>query len=180
MVTLCPIFTSPFVSFSCPARILPIVVSHDRDFLEDLTDRLITFQDGQVKEYTKPLEDYLQELRQRELAGIQLKRAAAKAAVKQEPKVDDREKKRLEAEQRNAQHQREKPIRTKIANIEKKIETLEKEKTKIEDAMYEPDYYSDAARVKKDSDRLVEIKTNLDGLFFDWGKLEEELQKAAV
>jgi ATP-binding cassette subfamily F protein 3 len=157
-----------------------IVVSHDRDFLEDLTDRLITFENGHVKEYTKPLESYLIELRQRELATIQLKRAAAKAAVKVEPKVDDQEKKRIEAQERNARHQREKPLRTKITNLEKKIESMEKEKTQIEDAMYEPDYYSNADRVKKDGDRLVAIKSTLDGLVFEWSKLTEELEKIAA
>ncbi len=167
-----------------------IVVSHDRDFLEDLTDKLITFQDGIVKEYTKPMEEYLTELRSAELSTIQSKKSAARqlkaekaqaekiaAAQPIAPTVDEKERKRLEAADRNARHQKEKPIRNKINEIEKKIETLEKEKGTIEDAMYAADYYSSAERVKKDSERLAAIKTALEEHFFKWSGFSEELEK---
>jgi ATP-binding cassette subfamily F protein 3 len=180
-----------------------IVISHDRDFLEDLVDRVITFEDGVVKEFMRPLEDYLTELRQRELAGIKSKRAAA-AQIKLAPQPQqesvaaakarstsapqtknipapmDAERKRIEAEERNARHKREKPFRTKIAEIEKKIEALEKEKTAIEDAMYEPDYYSDAARAKTHAERLGAIKSSLDKLVYDWAQKNEEMERVAV
>jgi ATP-binding cassette, subfamily F, member 3 len=169
-----------------------IVVSHDRDFLEDLVDRVITFQDGHVKEYTKPLEMYLEELHTSELARIQSKRSAARAEKKEtekkvdkkisapSPRPDEAERKRKEAAERNAKFQRDKPLRTKIERVEKEIESLEKEKLSIEDAMYEPDYYSDAERVKKDVSRLGEIKSKLDDLFQKWSKLSEEVEKLAA
>jgi ATP-binding cassette subfamily F protein 3 len=169
-----------------------IVVSHDRDFLEDLVDRVITFQDGHVKEYTKPLEMYLEDLHTSELARIQSKRSAARAEKKETekkvdkkasapaPRPDEAERKRKEAAERNAKFQREKPLRTKIERVEKDIESLEKEKLSIEDAMYEPDYYSDAERVKKNMGRLGEIKSKLDDLFQKWSKLSEEIEKLAV
>jgi ATP-binding cassette, subfamily F, member 3 len=157
-----------------------IVISHDRDFLEDLTDRLLTFQDGYVKEYTKPLEEYLLELRERELKGIKQKKQqgavqaqSSKSAVQE---VDPNHK-RIEAEKRNQKSQREKPLRSKIAQIEKRIESLEKEKTTIEDAMYEPNYYSDTVRVKTNADRITSIKSELDKLVYDWAARSEELAK---
>ncbi|MFI5202179.1 MAG: ribosomal protection-like ABC-F family protein [Candidatus Kapaibacterium sp.] len=159
-----------------------IVISHDRDFLEDLTDRLLTFQDGYVKEYTNPLETYLLELRERELRGIKQKKTAQTVHVpstKSTAQEDDPNRKRIEAEKRNQKSQREKPLRTKIAQIEKRIESLEKEKTKIEDAMYEPNYYSDTTRVKSNADRLTAIKSDLDKLIYDWSARSEELAKLA-
>ena len=168
-----------------------IVVSHDRDFLEDLTDRLLTFGDGKVREYAKPLEDYLEELRQSELARIRSKRSSApekaapvplaepersKPAPPPAPKrQDDAERKRAEAAERNRKFQNEKPLRTKLGKIEKQIELLEKEKVAIEDAMYDAAYYSDAERVKKDAARLGAIKAELDKLFYDWAAKSEEL-----
>jgi ATP-binding cassette subfamily F protein 3 len=171
-----------------------IVVSHDRDFLEDLCDRLITFQNGQVKETLKSLDEYLDELHQRELARIQEKRsnkqkqaAAAPAPVKSTPvskpvaKVespkDQKERKRLEAQDRNARYQKEKPLRTKIQKIETEIEKVEKEKMAIDDAMYDPDYYGDPERVKRDAERMGAIKTRLEELFFEWSRLSEEVEK---
>ncbi len=172
-----------------------IVISHDRDFLEDLTDRLITFGDGKVREYPKPLEAYLQELRQSELARVRAKRSdppekpavspsagtSAKTPPAPPPKrKEDGERKRAEAQERNRRFQNEKPLRTKISKIEKQIELLEKEKVAIEDTMYGPNYYSDAERVRKDSSRLVAIKAELDKLFYDWAAKSEEMARLSA
>ena len=173
-----------------------IVISHDRDFLEDLTDRIITFGNGRVKEYAKPIEEYLTELRASELAAIKAgksQQAKQPQAVKQveapknnvpkpqAPKpADDKERKKIEAAERNAKYQREKPLRDKIAKIEKEIERLEKEKLAIEDAMYDPEYYSDAERVKRDSARSAEIKSKLDQLMYDWSEWNEKLISQAA
>ncbi len=164
-----------------------IVISHDRDFLEDLTDRLITFGNGKVREYPKPLEEYLVELRASELEQIRSKRSAVKAAPKVEmaksatppptPNRKDAEQKRNEAQERNRKFQREKPLRAKIDRIEKQIEGLEKEKLSIEDAMYDPEYYSDGERAKTNAARLTNIKSELDKLFYDWAAKSEELSR---
>jgi len=165
-----------------------IVISHDRDFLEDLVDRVITFGEGNVKEYPRPLEEYLEELHQKELERIQNKRsdkAASKAEVgslingtaKVESREEQKERKRREAEERNARSKNEKPLRNKIKQAEEKIQELEEEKQQIEDAMYAADYYDDAARVKRDSERHITIKGELESLYFEWAKLSEELEK---
>lgn len=161
-----------------------IVISHDRDFLEDLTDHLITFGDGHVKEYPKPIEIYLEELRSTELASIRAKRATpspAKPDPKQKTQVpvatnhSEEQRKRIEAEERNKKYKQEKPLRDKISRLEKQIERLEKEKTSMEDAMYDPDYYSDADRVKSNAARIIEIKGELDKLIFEWEGMSEKL-----
>ncbi len=152
-----------------------IVISHDRDFLDDLTDRVLTFGDGRVKEYPGPLETYLDALRASELAGLKTKKNDQKLQAKQDRGKNDVERKRVEAEERNKKFQREKPLRTKIEQIEKKIEALEKEKLAIEDAMFDPGYYTDSERVKKNADRLAQIKTSLDNLMYDWATKSEAL-----
>lgn len=164
-----------------------IVISHDRDFLEDLVDRVITFGDGKVKEYPNPLEEYLDELHTQELARIQGKKAERAEAPKQqsaedktESREDQKERKRREAEERNARSQREKPLRNKIKQAEDKIAKLEAEKQQIEDAMYEQGYYDDAERVRKDSERHATIKSTLESLYFDWAQLQEELEGLAA
>jgi ATP-binding cassette subfamily F protein 3 len=175
-----------------------VLVSHDRDFLEDLADRLITFHNGVVKEYTKPLNEYLEELRLAELEAIKGKKAAkreeqarrdvpsARPPEQQSPSPKPQpapqksaDQKRKEAEARNEKSKRERPLRNKIADIEKKIEALEKEKQSIEDAMYDADYYSDAERVKKDAERLGAIKSDLDAKFYEWSELNAKLEQLA-
>jgi hypothetical protein len=46
--------------------------------------------------------------------------------------------------------------------------------------MYDPNYYSDGEQVKRDSERSGKINSELDKLFFDWAKLNEEVEKLGV
>lgn len=167
-----------------------IVISHDRDFLEDLVDRVITFGGGSVKEYIHPLEQYLEELHESELARIQgkrLEKREAKTAFtdvtsvngapkKTESRDEQKERKRKEAEERNARAQREKPLRTKIKKTEDDIAKLESDIQAIQDAMLDPDYYTDGERVKRDNERHAQLKSKLEELYFNWSKLNEELE----
>jgi ATP-binding cassette subfamily F protein 3 len=161
-----------------------IVISHDRDFLEDLTGRLITFGGGHVREYPRPIEEYLAELQSTPAANLRSKRATTPSVpASQTPNVpaskkqapDNEKNRRAAAEERNKKYQKEKPLRDKIARIEKQIESLEKEKTSIENAMFAPDYYSNAERVKKDSARLTAIKLEVEKLMYDWSETSEKL-----
>jgi ATP-binding cassette, subfamily F, member 3 len=170
-----------------------ILISHDRDFLEDLAERVITFGKGKVKEYIHPLEQYLNDLHDSELARIQGKRKESReqkavavpieAAVipkKTESREEEKARKRKEAEERNARAQREKPLRNKISKVEADIARLEADIQSITDAMLDPEYYQDADRVKKDNERHAIAKQKLEQLYFDWGKLSEELEELAV
>jgi ATP-binding cassette subfamily F protein 3 len=183
-----------------------IVISHDRDFLEDLVERVITFGNGKVKDYQHSLEQYLDELHTSELALIQQKKAAARVEKKNEKAaqersaqteaatmpsvtslggrnekdssvIDAKERKRKEAEAKRQRDTKEKPLRDKIKKAEQAIASAEKEKLAIEDAMYQPDYYSDAERVKKDSDRHAALKMQLEELYFSWSALSEDLER---
>ena len=58
--------------------------------------------------------------------------------------------------------------------------TAVKGKTAIEDAMYEPDYYSDATRAKTHAERLGTIKSSLEKLVYDWAQKNEEMEKKAA
>jgi ATP-binding cassette, subfamily F, member 3 len=166
-----------------------IVISHDRDFLEDLVDRVITFGGGKVKEYMNPLDQYLNDLHESELVRIQGKKLekrteriavtpieAAGLPKRTESREEEKARKRREAEERNARANREKPLRTKITKVEAEIASLESEIQSIEDAMLDPDYYSDGERVKKDNERHAASKQKLEALYFDWAKLNEELE----
>ena len=77
-----------------------IVISHDRDFLEDLVERIITFGKGVVKDYMGSLEQYLDELHETELARIRGKKTfkdekpKQQVIAEQEPAKNGKERKR--------------------------------------------------------------------------------------
>ncbi|MBS1903539.1 MAG: ABC-F family ATP-binding cassette domain-containing protein [Bacteroidetes bacterium] len=154
-----------------------VVISHDRDFLRDLCDRVITFGGGEVKEYFGDFEDYITELDQKErdevLAAKRTKAAAKEQA--QQPAASTKDRKRDEAAERNDRSKKLKPLKDKLAKIEKSIAPLEEEQRKIEERTYEPDYYADASKVQQDTKRTGEIKILLEALYREWVSINEEL-----
>jgi ATP-binding cassette, subfamily F, member 3 len=155
-----------------------IVISHDRDFLDDLVDRIIVFESGKVKEYYNPLEQYLTELHEREMDSIKKKPAQKQSAAPTpvEPPEDKKNRKRQEAEQRNAKAKQEKPLRDKIKKIESEIAITEARRKEIQDAMSFPEYYQDADKVKREGLELNHIATRLEKLYLDWSDVSEKLE----
>jgi ATP-binding cassette subfamily F protein 3 len=159
-----------------------IVISHDRDFLEDLVDRIITFGKGVVKDYMGSLEQYLDELHETELARIRGKKTfkdekpKQQAAQIQEPAKNGKDDKRAKAENRNAISQKEKPLRNKIKKIEDEIAAIEKKKEELEHTMLEPNYYKNSDRVAKDAKQTAEYKKKLEELFYSWSRASEEFE----
>jgi ATP-binding cassette subfamily F protein 3 len=147
-----------------------IVVSHDRDFLEDLTDRIITFGDGKVKEFMAPLEEYLASLE------TSVDKSNVTKESKSQEKTDDKQRKKGQAEQQQRKTRSIKPLQNAISTIEKSIAELESRRDMIITAMSSPDYYADSERVKNDNLELNSISTRLTDLYFDWSAKTEELE----
>lgn len=158
-----------------------IVISHDRDFLEDLVERIITFGNGKVKDYMGSLEQYLDELYKMELERIRGKQTFKKEEKKEsnEPSVNSKDKKKQEAEIRNAKAHKEKPLKNKIKKIEYEIAEVEKKKEALENTMLEPHYYKNAHKVSADAKLIEDYKKKLEELFYSWSKASEELEQIA-
>ncbi len=155
-----------------------IVISHDRDFLDDLVDRIIVFESGTVKENYSPLETYLTDLHNRELEALKKKPFQKDSDTSKPAETPDEKKnrKRLEAEKRNAKTKNEKPLRDKLKKIEAEMAVSEKRKKEIEDAMAFPEYYEDAAKVKREGLEMNHIAARLESLYNDWSQLSEEIE----
>lgn len=104
-----------------------IVVSHDREFLQDLTDKTIEFKDGGIKEYIGDIQYYLSK---RELDNF---RDLAKSSPVLKQSRDET----------NKQNKSNAPEVKKVnGKIEKEIQKLEEEIAKIELKMTEENFYS--------------------------------------
>lgn len=107
-----------------------IVISHDREFLQGLCDKIYEFRDGKMKEFLGDINEYL-EFRQKEsIREI----SAEKAKLHSEaPKVEEKkvEEKPVANNQSNVIVSKEqKSIQNKIKKVEEKISELE---TKVEE-----------------------------------------------
>lgn len=132
-----------------------IVVSHDRDFLQGLTNKVYEFKKPHIKEYIGDIYDFLEEKRIKELDDLNRRQKSQQQEVQvsqskvdyEAKKKDDREKKRIEKE---------------IKRLEEEIEKREQELATLDEIMADPTSHPE---VKIDDD-----------FYWSYGKKKEELQ----
>ncbi len=152
-----------------------VIVSHDRDFLDPLVNKVVEFSKGRIRTFPGNVSDYIYK-KQKELADSQAP-APKQQPRKQEPQLPDKERKRIEAEQRQKRYKLTKPLQEKIAKLEKEIGNKEKLKAEIEALMAHPDFYKDGEKVKETTARYKALEDELQSIYFRWGEVTKELEK---
>ncbi len=98
-----------------------IVVSHDRDFLQGLTNKVYEFKEKRIKEYLGDIDYFLEQRKVEDFREIEKKQAKPKKNEKSNSKPSDYEsQKRL------------KSLKNKLSTLESNISGLEKEIAKID------------------------------------------------
>ncbi|MEM9647300.1 MAG: ABC-F family ATP-binding cassette domain-containing protein [Bacteroidota bacterium] len=140
-----------------------VLVSHDRDFLQGLTDRVYEFKDGTIKEYLGDIDFYLEQRKAEDFRKIE--KGEQKIQVKKEkPKANDYQtQKKL------------KSLKNRLSGVEKKISQLEKDIANIDHEML-MDYDATIAKPGFFDDYQGK-KDNLETLMEEWEKLSNELEQ---
>ncbi len=142
-----------------------LVVSHDRDFLRGLTDKVVEFKDGELHEYLGDIEYYLGKKKLDNMRAVELQKSA-KAAAKPTAKMPAAST--LSADQRRA-------VEKKIKTVERDIEKLEKKLEDYRVQLSQPDFYQSddfipVNKAFKESEDLLTDK------MLEWETLSEELE----
>jgi ATP-binding cassette subfamily F protein 3 len=157
-----------------------VIVSHDRDFLDPLVNKVVEFRRGRIATYVGNVSDYLS-AKQREQAepteSVGDRDDIRAQGGRSEARLSDKGRKRLEAEQRQQRYERAKPIQDEIAIIERMIEEKDREKSDIETLMGRPDFYHDGQRVKEITTQYKLLEKELNDHYFKWGELTKKLEK---
>ncbi len=143
-----------------------IVVSHDRDFLADLTNRTVEFRDRQLFNHIGDVNAFLEKraldnMRDVELSGTKPNNAPAK---------EEAPKKVLTFEER-------KKLQRAVSNAERKVERLEADIQKKELEMADPSFY-ERDDVTKQMDQYKQMKQDLEGAMEEWEMAQLELDEA--
>ncbi|MGA9116526.1 MAG: ABC-F family ATP-binding cassette domain-containing protein [Bacteroidota bacterium] len=148
-----------------------VIVSHDRDFLEPLVTRVVEFAGGVLRAYPGSLEEYL--LRKREAAPGPAPGMGKPAG---EPS-QARDRKRLEAEERQWRYRRTRPVAEQIARTEALIEAREREKAEVEERMADPGFYRLGEQVREITSRYEALRRELDDAYHRWNGQVKELER---
>jgi ATP-binding cassette subfamily F protein 3 len=150
-----------------------IIVSHDRDFLDGLVDKLYEFRDGKVKEHLGGVQDFLERRKLENLS--ELERHYKPAAVEKPVEVvQKKEEAKQEYQAKKYVSKEEKKIKNRISFLEKGIEQIETKMAEIEAVLMNPGPDDDIMELTR---AYLENKRELDFKMQEWEKLNEQLEQ---
>jgi len=142
-----------------------ILVSHDRDFLQGITNKVYEFKDSAIKEYLGDIDFYLD---QRNL--LNLREAEKRTIIKETPK---------ESNKASYEDQKKlKSLNNKLSKVESQINQLEKD---IKDMDLELSVnYDETASKPGFFDTYQSKKKELEALMVSWEEVQELLEKFSL
>ena len=143
-----------------------VLVSHDRDFLDGIVDRVYEFRDGGVKEYLGGIYYFLEKRKVESLQEIERKDTPSASAAPKETSTG-----KLSYEQRKEQ---EKLLR----KLRKAVETIEADLADIESQIAAYDEKFAAATEYNEADYAAynDLKSQYDKQMHEWEKASYELE----
>ena len=137
-----------------------ILISHDRDFLQGLSDRVLEFKDHKLTEYLGDIQFYLEQKNLDSL--VELERVVKVKKKKEETKINDYQ---LQKKIKSLQNKQSKIERT-IADLEKEIKAIDFElEVNYEATIALPNFFEGYNQKKKDLAKAME----------QWEEIVEEL-----
>ncbi len=149
-----------------------IVISHDREFLQGLCDKIFEFRDGSMKEFLGNINEYLEYRQKESLREI----SAEKSKLSQEAEIKAEEKKEAATNEAKSQQnantfvsKEQKNLQNKLKKVEEKIADYEKEIAQLE-SIFAKSNPSDA-ELKKYQDLQDELASTMQ----EWEDIAEKL-----
>lgn len=147
-----------------------IVVSHDRDFLQGLTNKVFEFKGGQVKEHLGDVYEFIRSRKIDELSDLE-KKTSPFAVSKSEPTP-------VKSSSDDAAKEREKEIRqlkNKLTKKEEEIAQLEGFIKKFDEQLADPDKYQEVMNNKTAYAEYDQKRKLLEQCIEEWTVLNEQI-----
>jgi ATP-binding cassette subfamily F protein 3 len=145
-----------------------IIVSHDRDFLQGLTNKVYEFKNNRIKEYLGDIDYYLEEHNLDNLREVE--RITQVSVKKESPaKEDYKDAKQKEKELKQLQN--------KLSKVETQIADLEKEIKKIDSDLADPITYEKLTSTQNFFANYQSKKDKIDSLMIEWETLHSSIEE---
>jgi ATP-binding cassette subfamily F protein 3 len=149
-----------------------VIVSHDRDFLDGLVDKVYEFRDGKIKEHLGGISAFLERRKIESLSELEIQAAENKKEVAA-PKKAAPVSAPVEEKGAKLSYEEQKELRRKQKQVEiceKKIKTLEEKMKEIEGQLAMPEAGTDIDTLTR---QYLELKRELDSRMEEWMMLSE-------
>ena len=146
-----------------------ILVSHDRDFLQGLTEKVIEFKDKQIKTYIGDVYDFLDSKKIETLNDLQRQNKAIASNQKLSPSTnkENREKKKEE-------EAKLRKIQNRLSKLEREIAELNEKLQAIELQLANPEEHLDAAASANIYQQYEDLRRQITEKEEEWMELQIE------
>ncbi|MHC5353407.1 ABC-F family ATP-binding cassette domain-containing protein [Myroides sp. LJL115] len=144
-----------------------VLVSHDRDFLQGLTDLVYEFKDRQIREYLGDINYFLEQRNVENMREIEKKTVVEKKSADKVKSTSKNESLSYEDQKK------QKTLQNRVSKIESEIAKLEKIVAK-DDLLLAEDYQ----KMSSDTSFFTKYEKNkakIDELMLEWEQIQEEL-----
>ncbi len=143
-----------------------VVVSHDREFLDGMVDKVYEFRDGGVKEYLGGIYYFLEKRKLESLREVERKAAPAAAAAPKEASTG-----KLSYEQKKEQEKQVRKLRKAVEAVEAELAEVEREIAAWDEKLAAATEYVEADYVAYNV-----LKAQYERLMHEWEKTSYELE----
>ena len=153
-----------------------VMVSHDRDFMTGLCDRLFEFRDGHLKEYLCDIKEFMEIRKVERLNELDLDKSGVKAAavVEKNTSTNSANKTNSDFEAKEKKKQQSQ-IQTQIKKSEEEIERLESEIKKLDHQLSIPETYDTLSKDPNFFNSYNKLKKDLELEMQKWENLSAKL-----
>lgn len=150
-----------------------IVVSHDRDFLQGLTDRIYEFKNKNIKEYKGDIYDFLEARQLQHLNDLNL---SEKLSADTNNKTEAISENKLLWQQKKELDKQTRKIKRKIEDCESSIEKIESRMEELNQSMNNPEFYSENQNRDSIFTEYEALKKQYALQMQEWEKLHAEIE----
>ena len=147
-----------------------ILVSHDREFLQALTEKVYEFKNQNIKEYIGDIDTFLSE---KDLEDFKQLESSQKD---QKNTKQDKSEDQLSYTQQKLHQKKKKKLQNRISKLEKQIENLDKSQRSIDADLSNPEKFKELSQkdgffeqYEKNQEKLQELET-------EWEQATEKLE----
>lgn len=149
-----------------------IIVSHDRDFLQGLSEKVYEFKDQGIKEYLGDINEFLNAKKVMDFKEFELENKQKSSSPKSKDsdnKISYQERKQLDKDIKKTSN--------KVGNLERSVEALEKELKALDAELSQPDRYKELSSQSGFFESYQEKQQQLAQYMSGWEQNLERLEE---
>lgn len=146
-----------------------IVVSHDREFLQGLTDRTLEFASGKIKEHLGGIDAFLEARKAQNFRQIE---------AKDKEKKEQKKSGGTDYKERRQEEKQLKQLERKLENLLKDVHKREESLAIWDSRLADPTEFKKLSSEEGFYERYEKEKKELDALMEEWMQLEDDIKKA--